>query len=132
MFKKILISLILFLVVFGGKNVFAQNDLPREETLEARVEKILDEGEIQLGGMGQEKQLYQKLELVVTKGSLAGESVIIENGNFPSVNIPKYRVGDKLIVTHNKDFEGNDIFLFLIMSGVIPWFCFLSFSLPLF
>jgi uncharacterized membrane protein len=111
MFKKILILLVLLLMVFSGKNVFAQNDLPREETLEARVEKILQEGEVQFNEVGQEKQFFQKLELMVTKGSLAGEYIIIENGNFPSVNISKYQVGDKLIITRNKNFEGNDVFL---------------------
>lgn len=61
--------------------------------------------------MGSEDfQLYQKLELLVTKGSLKDKKITIENGNIPVANNQKYKIDDKVIVTFSKDFEGNDYF----------------------
>ncbi len=90
----------------------------QEETMEGVVVNILEEREISFdqntqffGQMQQSGQLYQKLELLMTKGSLTGEKIIIESGNFPSANIPAYKSGDRLIITRSHDFEGNDIYL---------------------
>ena len=82
---------------------------PEEETLEATVEKILEEKQIKPMG-SEDFQLYQKLELLVTKGSIKDKKIVIENGNIPVANNLKYKVNDKLIVSFSKDFEGNDYF----------------------
>lgn len=58
----------------------------------------------------QEWQLYQKLELLVLKGSLKGETIEAESGNLPTSNLPKYKVGDGLIVAYSQDLEGNRVF----------------------
>ena len=58
----------------------------------------------------QEWQLYQKLELLVLKGSLKGEVIEAESGNLPTSNLPKYKVGDGLIVAYSQDLEGNRVF----------------------
>ena len=63
--NKFLLAIVtlLFSFVLLGNSVFAQ-----EETLEATVEKILEEK--QMKPMGSEDfQLYQKLELLVTRFS---------------------------------------------------------------
>ena len=106
--KQIIItSLVLsaFLIFNLNSLVFAQD--MNEETLEATITQIIEEKEIKVM---EEKQLYQKLELLVTKGSLKDKKIIIENGNMPLANLQKYKVGDQLVVSYSKDFEGSDAF----------------------
>jgi len=73
------------------------------------VKKILEEKQIKPMG-SEDFQLYQKLELLITKGSLKDKNIEIENGNLSLANNLKYKVNDKVIVTFGKDFEGNDYF----------------------
>jgi len=82
---------------------------PQEETLEGEVIKVLEEKQITPSGTAV-SQLYQKLEVLITDGSIKGKKVEIENGNFPVVNTPKFKIGDQLVVSFGKDFEGNDRF----------------------
>ncbi|PIU71742.1 YibE/F family protein [Candidatus Woesebacteria bacterium CG_4_9_14_3_um_filter_39_10] len=113
--KQFLLTVVtlLFSFVLLGNSAYAQSELPqeppKEETLEAVVEKILDGKQIKPMG-SEDFQLYQKLELLVTKGSLKDKKITIENGNIPVANNLKYKVNDKVIVTFSKDFEGNDSF----------------------
>ena len=81
----------------------------QDETLEGRVAEILEEKQITPMGV-KESQLYQKLKILITKGSLKDKEVVIENGNLPMSNLQKYRVGDELVIAFSKDFEGNDNF----------------------
>lgn len=106
--KSIYLLLIFLLVssIFPSPTA-AQENSPSGESLEAVITNILEEKEIKFG---EEKQLYQKLKLSVTRGSLEGQSITVENGNLPSANVVKYKKGDKLIVEYSKDFEGNDVF----------------------
>jgi len=113
---KRIFSIILFsLIVFFSFNtsVLAQAEIvgepPKEETLEAVVEKILDERQIKPMG-SEDLQLYQKLELLVTKGSLKDKKITVENGDVAVANNLKYKVNDKVIVTFSKNFEGDDYF----------------------
>lgn len=86
---------------------------PPEETLEAIVTEIIEEGEI-IPEYATEKQFYQKIALQVTKGSLKGQKITIENSSTnlgqTLINVPKYQIGNQVIVTYTKDFEGNDLF----------------------
>lgn len=113
--KKILFIIILLLISFFSLSVSvsAQTEIigepSKEETLEATVEKVLEEKQIKPMG-SEELRLYQKIELLVTKGSLKDKKITIENGNLPLANNVKYKVNDKVIVTFSKDFEGNDSF----------------------
>ena len=127
--KKYLIAILLFCLsifscLFFSPTVLAQNEvrqgeielnqqLPateqKEETLEGRVTQILEEKQIIPTGV-KEPQLYQKLEILVTKGSLKDKKITIENGNLPMSNLQKYKVGDELVINYGKDFEGNDSF----------------------
>jgi len=108
--KKILSTIILFilLVFISNSSVLAQEDknqttdLHQEESLEAKITSILEEKEIK-PEYSDEKQLYQKLELLITKGSLKGETIIIENGNLPMTNLQKYKVGDRVIISRSKN-----------------------------
>jgi len=113
---KRIFSIILFsLIVFFSFNtsVLAQTEMVdeplKEETLEAVVEKILEEKQIKPMG-SEELQLYQKLELLVTKGSLKDKKITVENGDVAVANNLKYKVNDKVIVIFSKNFEGDDYF----------------------
>ncbi len=103
-----------FCGLFFSHTAFAQDEyqpteLAQEETLEAIVTGVLEEREItsELGG---ENQLYQKLELLVTKGSLKDKKIITESGGMPTVNLQRYKVGDRLVMSLSSDLEGNDVF----------------------
>ena len=109
------IIIFLFLIFFFGSFdiAFGQNFndptiVPFEETLEATVTNILENSETKLPDG--ELQIYQKLELLVNNGPLGGEKIIVESGNFALVGSQRYKNGDRLIIMHNKDFEGNDVF----------------------
>jgi len=84
-------------------------DEHKEESLEGRVIQVLEEKQVVLVD-GEDEQLYQKLKILVTKGSLGGDKIVVENGSLPSVNIPSYKVGDRVIISYSKDIEGNDVF----------------------
>ncbi len=94
--------------VFGQEDDFQSGLSQQEESLEATVVSILEEKEILTEF--NKKQFYQKLEVLVNKGSLKEQKIVIENGNIPMINLQKYKLGDNLIISFNKDFEGNDIF----------------------
>jgi uncharacterized membrane protein len=81
----------------------------KQENIEGRVINIIEEKQIVLEGL-EKSQLYQKLEVLITKGSLKDKKVVIENGNIPFGNIQKYKKGDYLVITYGKDFNGNDVF----------------------
>lgn len=83
---------------------------PGEEILEARITAVLEEKKIvPLGGI--DEQLYQKLELLITKGSLQGQSFAVESGTLPLSNLPTYRAGDRVVVTLSTDEDGKQFFL---------------------
>jgi hypothetical protein len=95
--KKIfLIIIILFFGFYFFRSVIlAQTETSqepfKEESLQATVIDILEEKEI---SVIDKNQLFQKLELVVTYGSQKGRKIIIESGNIPMANLPKYQKGD--------------------------------------
>ncbi len=92
-----------------NKQLTAEKQDYKGETLEGRVVEILTEKQIIPPG-GKEPQLYQKLEILITQGSLKDKKIIVENGNLPMSNLPKYQVGDELVISYSQDFEGNDTF----------------------
>ncbi len=113
--KKITILIVSLLLLFFSVSVpvFAQTEMvreiPKEETLEGKVSQIVDEAQV-MPSSATSLQLYQKLEILVTKGSLKDKKIIIENGKMPMSNVQKYTVGEELVISYTKDFEGNDIF----------------------
>ena len=116
--KKSIFLIFVFLCLFftvSVSHLYAQENsqqptgAPKQEILDATVIKILEEKEI-IPELSREKQLYQKIELLVIKGSLIDKKIIIENGKIPTTNLQKYEVGDKVIVSYSKDFKGKDTF----------------------
>jgi uncharacterized membrane protein len=127
--KLILTILVVLQLFIIPTPLHAQEDTA--ETLEATVFNILEEKEI-TSDFSEEQQLYQQLELLVTKGSLQDKKIIIENGNIPIANLQKYQLGDKVMVYYEKDFDNNDYFyitdyirrapllwLFIIFIGLV-------------
>jgi len=78
-----------------------------QRRLEAVIEKVAEEKEIDVF---EKKQLYQKLELKVTDGFKKGETITVENGNFPAAQVIRYRVGDEVVVTVSQNPEGGTLF----------------------
>ena len=82
----------------------------KDEVLEGNITQILEEK--QVIPMGQtEFQLNQKLEVLVTKGSLENKKIEVQSGNLPVTNLQKYKIGDDVIINFSKDFEGKDNFV---------------------
>ncbi len=106
--KKIFLTLLFLIVFFCNSTVFAQtkvvNSPPKQETLEAIVSRVIEEKQIEVM---QKKQLFQKLELEVIKGSLVGKKIIVENGNMSLANQQKYQVDDKVMVSMSKGMDGK-------------------------
>ena len=126
--KKIFIIILSLLTLLFSSSVpvFAQTDtvgeLPKEERLEGKVTQIVEESQIIPAG-AKELQLYQKLEILITKGSLKDKKITIENGKLPMSNLQKYKSGDELVISYGKDFEGNDTFYIsdYIRRGSLLW-----------
>ena len=93
-----------------------------EETLEAVIKAVLEEKQTKPMGSA-DFQLFQKLELLVTKGSLKDQKIVVENGNIPVANSLKYKAGDRVMILFGKDFEGNDSFYIIdyIRRGSLTW-----------
>lgn len=53
---------------------------------------------------------YQKIKLLVTSGSLHGQTITIENGEYASADNQTYNVGDKLIVSKEPDLDNQSKF----------------------
>ncbi len=146
MLVKKIILLTFLLSFFFPLVVVAQEDLPfnkdnspgslvvseyKEETLEGKVTGILEEKQVLPAG-GKEQQIYQKLEVLITKGSLKGKKIIVESGELPVVGLQKYKVEDKLVLSYFRDVEGEDtfyvtdyvrrdtlVFLFLVFTAMV-------------
>lgn len=87
--------------------VAAQENENLAETLEATITKVLEEKEVVVM---EKQQTYQKLELLITKGSLRDKTIVIENGTMQMANDQQYSVGDAVMVHFEKDSGGNDLF----------------------
>jgi len=110
--KKIIFVILLLFVLFSFyplvfTPVESANIPTKEEMLEAVDSKIIEEKQIEVL---QKKQLYQRLELTVNKGSLKGNKIIIENGNIPFVNNQKYYQGDRVFISYSKNDKGEAVF----------------------
>lgn len=89
----------------GVKTVEAQ--VAAGTNFEARIEKIVEEKEIEIEG---QKQLYQKIELKILTGSEKDKIVTVENGNQALANVTKYEQGEKVIATKDVSPDGIEIY----------------------
>ena len=106
--KGFLIGLLFLLFLpFWGTKIYATSSPAQEEILEGKVVGSIKEDVIT---QGDKQYLYQKLKVLITKGSLRDKEVIIEVGDIPIVGQPKYKPGDEVLVSYSKDFAGDDVF----------------------
>lgn len=102
--KKLCLWLLL-LGLLSVKTVGAQGN--SGISFEAKVVKIVEEKQIDVG---EQNQLYQKIELKITSGEKKDSEIIVENGNQPLANVIQYKQGDRVIVTQEQDLTGNNIY----------------------
>ncbi len=107
MIKKIFIVSVLYLLLVKSL-VNAQEITPYEEILIGKVTKIIEEKTIEIEE--QKPTLYQKLEILVTQGSLKNKNIIIEVGDIANVNQQKYQPDEEVVITYTKGFENEDVF----------------------
>lgn len=89
----------------GAKTVEAQE--VAGTNFEARIEKIVEEKQIEIEG---QKQLYQKIELKILNGGEKDKIVTVENGNQALANVIKYEQGEKVIATKDVSPDGIEIY----------------------
>lgn len=96
MVKKVIVFvLIFFAFCFSNAPCFAQ-----EEILEGKVINV-----------SEEKENYQKLEVLITKGSRKEQKVEVEvGGKFAKIGQPKYQIGNTVLVSFSKNLAGEDVF----------------------
>ena len=107
-----------------GKKVDPDQQSALNEVIEGSVIKILEEKTI-IAPISKGTQLYQKLEIVVTHGSIIGKTIIVENGNLEATGLQKYKVGDDVVINFSKDFDNNNIFVitdYVRRSGLLILF----------
>jgi uncharacterized membrane protein len=75
-------------------------------TLEAVVTGILEQGSHEVDG---QPQHYQLLELRITAGPRAGRTVKLRTGEDASANLPRYAVGDALLLTAEAGADGREV-----------------------
>ncbi|MFA6024329.1 MAG: YibE/F family protein [Candidatus Gracilibacteria bacterium] len=116
MFKKILPAFLLIITVvlfFLDINPPSDSSSSYEEVLEATVvELTTSEQQETVDG----PQYYQVLQMEVTRGSLKGEIVEVENGIMPSIYSQEYKLGDRLVLL--KSASGYDENIFAIVDTV--------------
>jgi uncharacterized membrane protein len=101
----VIFALVAGLILFQNQ-VLAQDSRP-EETLEGSVIAVLEEKQISEDG---QSWTYQKLKILVKKGSLMGQEIMVENGLFPTAKNEVYHQGDLLVISYTKDLGNQDIF----------------------
>jgi len=79
-----------------------------QETVDARVIEVVEEGLLDQGGM---KQPYQKLRLEILNGQRAGRAVTVDYGTQGlGSGVVLYRADDQVQVTHLVRLDGSDTF----------------------
>lgn len=123
--KRLLTTLLFcFPLAFGlfrSPPIFAQEE-SKTEVLEGKVGQILEEKQISSPGL-EETHLYQKLEILVTKGSLKDKKIVVENGQFPLSNLQRYQVGDKVVLNYSPDPQGHENYYITdyVRRGALLW-----------
>ncbi len=112
MLRSIVSVLILFsaFLSFPLTLLHAQHSLPKQETLEVVVTKIVKEKKLHIDNR---TNIQQIIEARVIKGSIQGKTIVIGNEDMPLVNQRRYEVGDRLLVSATKNGNNTDSFFVL-------------------
>ncbi len=102
-----LISLIIFYFLFPF-NVLAQSSNLETIQTKARVIKILEERSLLRENNSQ--SIQQDLELLVLEGNLKGQTFIFRGiGEIDVISGQNYKVGDRVLISIEKDANGKDL-----------------------
>ncbi len=110
---SLVILSVVLLIALGviGRMVVPQTQAPidaTQETVDARVIEVVEEGLLDQGGM---KQPYQKLRLEILSGQRAGRAVTVDYGTQGlGSSVVLYRADDQVQVTHLARLDGSDAF----------------------
>ena len=129
-FTVFVIPLLLLSFLFTFQNIYAQEQqlenedeiIEQDEYLEGVIVEILEEKDIEFG---EQTQKYQKLKIEITKGSLKGEEIVIENGDSPMSQVILYSKGDTVLISHSFSNDDNDVFYitdFVRTKGIVILF----------
>ena len=129
-FTVFVIPLLLLSFLFTFQNIHAQEQqlenvdeiIEQDEYLEGVIVEILEEKDIEFG---EQTQKYQKLKIEITKGSLKGEEIVIENGDSPMSQVILYSKGDTVLISHSFSNDENDVFYitdFVRTKGIVILF----------
>ena len=105
-------SVLLGLMILGVvEEVMAQDmegGIEEMKTLEGEIVEVVEEK--LLSNEGGEERYWQVLAVKVVRGELVGEVVQVENGSEMMSSLERYGVGDVVMISWSKDFEGGDVF----------------------
>jgi len=99
------------LVIIGrsAESPLQQVSASADETVQARVIEVLDQGIVDQGGV---QQPYQKLRLEVLEGDLAGRAVTVDHGSYSLLSAESlYQAEDRVMVQRLKRPGQDDLFI---------------------
>lgn len=105
MLRRKIFALILLCFLLFPSLIHAQ--APIDENLEGIVTRIVDQKQVDTEGGAME---YQKLNILITSGSLSGKTIQVENGTVSTSNQLLYKEKDKVVVLYSKGEQGEDYF----------------------
>lgn len=117
--RRPLLFLLLFVICFivSPVSVVAQTDeavsgnsRPNIEQLDVRVERVIEEKNIEVMGR---TQLYQKLDVRITRGQQKGQQLTIENGDLPIINLQRYYPGDRIKIAKSTNSDDGTVFYYV-------------------
>jgi uncharacterized membrane protein len=111
--KRIVGMLLIGIFLLGAlrfSDALAQETMetPVERTLEGIVISVLQEETLMTEG---EKYYTQRLKVEITKGEIKGNNVEITSGDIPTAGLPKYKVGDKIVVSYIKEGDAEYFYI---------------------
>jgi len=101
----VVLAVVLAVMSVSGAAAQESSAVPETTIVEAVVTGVLEEREVV--GTGGEVHPYQLLEMRLTEGPHARETVIVEHGQFSQVNVPPYSVGDRLLLSEQVTGDGE-------------------------
>ena len=98
---------LLIIININASIISAQTFSKQDETLEGRIIEVRNES--QTDPTGQE-YLYQKIDIEIYRGSLAGDTITVINDPATFAGAPEYQTGDQVMITSSQHIDGSDVF----------------------
>jgi len=100
---SLFIIIIIFAFVYPPQ---IKADSNSSDTLEGEITNIYKEEQIKFD-YSEGEQLYQELEVKITKGENKDSKITVKNGHYPMTNVVKYKIGNKVIINKIKNIDGT-------------------------